>query len=280
MLRVAAVSRKRHTRSGLALFLCLLFAGFCATSCSRAEPEPSNAAASPCNIEPAQFTPYRVDTVFDGDTLRLVGGGKVRLIGINTPERGRDGQPAQPLAMEATASLKALIGPERRIFLRDGQDSRDRYGRRLAHVFDHDGNNLAAELLRLGMGFHVAISPNFADVACLQAAETEAAAAGRGVWSETAPEPRAVGDLAPSQGGFIRIRGRVTRVSFKDNGWWVQLDGKVGLQIKTASQHLFQRKALRELQGQTVEARGWLIPMNGDWWMMNIGHPSMLDIGP
>jgi hypothetical protein len=144
-------------------------------------------------------------------------------------------------------------------------------------VFDHDGNNLAAERLRLGMGFHVAISPNFVDVACLQAAEIEAAAAGRGVWSETGLGPRSVGDLDSSQGGFIRIRGRVTRVSFKDNGWWVQLDGTVGLQIKTASQHLFQRRALRELQGQTVEARGWLIPMKGDWWMMNIGHPSMLE---
>jgi hypothetical protein len=37
---------------------------------------------------------------------------------------------------------------------------------------------------------------------------------------------------------------------------------------------------LRQLQGQVVEARGWLIPMKGDWWMMNIDHPSMLDIGP
>lgn len=279
MLRVAAVSGKRQTRNGLALFLCLLFVGLYTTACSRAEPEPepSNAAASSCNIEPAQFTPYRVDTVFDGDTLRLVGGDKVRLIGINTPERGRKGRPAQPLAMEATASLKALIGPERGIFLRDGQDSRDRYGRRLAHVFDHEGNSLAAELLRLGMGFHVAISPNFADVKCLQAAETEAMAAGRGVWSETGFGPRSVGDLSPSRGGFIRIRGRVTRVSFKDNGWWLQLDGKVGLQIKAASQHLFQRKILRELQGQTVEARGWLVPMKGDWWMMNIGHPTMLE---
>ena len=132
MLRVAAVSRKRQTRSGLALFLCLLFAGFCTVACSRTGSESSGAAAGPCNIEPAQFTPYRVDTVFDGDTLRLVDGDKVRLIGINTPERGGKGRPAQPLAMEATASLKALIGPERRIFLRDGQDSRDRYGRRLA----------------------------------------------------------------------------------------------------------------------------------------------------
>jgi endonuclease YncB( thermonuclease family) len=280
MLRVAAVSGKRQTLNGSALFLCLLFVGFYSTACSRAEPEPSNAAASSCNIEPAQFTPYRVDTVFDGDTLRLVGGDKIRLIGINTPERGRKGRPAQPLAMEATASLEALIGPNRRIFLRDGRDSRDRYGRRLAHVFDHDGNNLAAELLRLGMGFHVAISPNFVDVQCLQAAEIEAAAEGRGVWSETGLGPRSVGDLDPSQGGFTRIRGRVTRVSFKDNGWWVQLDGKVGLQIKTASQHLFQRKMLRQLQGQVVEARGWLIPMKGDWWMMNIDHPSMLDIGP
>ena len=33
---------------------------------------------------------------------------------------------------------------------------------------------------------------------------------------------------------------------------------------------------LKSLHGQIVEVRGWLIPRNGDWWMMNLDHPSML----
>ena len=268
--------KKRQTPLGLALFFCLFFVGSGLVGCSRSAPPAAEAPA--CRIEPARLSsPQQVETVFDGDTLRLAGGDKVRLIGINTPEHGRNGRSAQPLAAAATASLQELVGPNGRILLRDGQDSRDRYGRRLAHLFDQDGANLAAEMLRRGMGFHVAVSPNFQFIECLRAAEAEAASAARGVWSEDAYQPMAVSALGASQGGFVRSRDRVTRVSFKDNGWWVQLGGKLGLQIKPAVQPLFQAEALRALQGKTVEARGWLVPMKGDWWMMTIGHPSMLD---
>jgi hypothetical protein len=34
---------------------------------------------------------------------------------------------------------------------------------------------------------------------------------------------------------------------------------------------------LRSLEGQALAARGWLVPMKGDWWLMRIGHPSMLE---
>ena len=28
------------------------------------------------------------------------------------------------------------------------------------------------------------------------------------------------------------------------------------------------------LEGAVVEVRGWLIPMEGGWWMLNLDHPS------
>jgi endonuclease YncB( thermonuclease family) len=268
VLRAAAVPGRRQAHKGLALFFVL---GLALAGCSRAAPE--------CSVDPAGLESARVKAVLDGDTLRLAGGEKVRLIGINTPEKGGGEGPAEPLAQEATAVLASMLGPGERVLLQAGIDPRDRHDRRLAHVFDPSGRNMAVELLRRGLGFHVAVSPNFGWLDCLQAAEQEAASAERGVWSLAVYDASAVGQLAPAQRGFVRIRDRVTHVSFKDNGWWVQLGGKVGLRIRPADQHLFRRGALRALEGREVEARGWLVPMPGDWWMMNLGHPAMLATG-
>lgn len=272
MLRLAAVVKKRQYHVGLALFLCLL-AGACA-------PGDSASAGPTCLVESTdQLQKIAVEHVYDGDTLRLRGGAKLRLIGINTPELGRNGRPDEPLAREARTGLQRLVAGGF-VWLLDGEDPRDKYNRRLAYAFDHQGNSLSAQLVRQGLGFHVAISPNYAYADCLQAQERFARDAAQGVWSEDRFAPLAARELGRSQGGFLRIRDRVTHVSFKDNGWWVQLGGKVGLQIKRADQGLFSRSNLAGLEGRVIEARGWLVPMQGDWWMMQLGHPSMLEQHP
>lgn len=270
MLRVGAVWKKRQIHTGLALFLCL-FIGACA---------PQEAATAACIADISSLEEHRVKTVVDGDTLHLAGGEKLRLVGINTPELGRDGRPDEPLARRAREVLGEALGPGRTVWLQEAQDERDRYGRLLAHAFNDEGENLSGVLIGRGLGFHVAISPNFAWAGCLQGAEQGARERSTGVWSEPEYAPLAAADLDKSQRGFTRIRDRVTHVSFKDNGWWLQLGGKVGVQIRSADQALFSRRELQNLDGQLVEVRGWLVPRDGDWWMMNLGHPSMLDLQP
>ena len=74
-----------------------------------------------------------VAKVVDGDTLRLVDGRSVRLIGINTPELGRDGRKAEPFAVAAQRRLRALVEASNgRVGLVPGRESKDRYGRTLA----------------------------------------------------------------------------------------------------------------------------------------------------
>lgn len=51
----------------------------------------------------------QVRQVVDGDTLRLVDGRSVRLIGINTPEVGRKGRSSEPYAEAARRRLQALV---------------------------------------------------------------------------------------------------------------------------------------------------------------------------
>ncbi len=51
----------------------------------------------------------RVEWVYDGDTIRLADGRKLRLIGIDTPELGRKDTPAQPYSRKASNKLTKLL---------------------------------------------------------------------------------------------------------------------------------------------------------------------------
>jgi endonuclease YncB( thermonuclease family) len=272
MLRIDAVSGKRQCQFGLALFLCLLGA-----ACSRSEPtSPVPTAERVCQADAGELEKRRVARVVDGDTLHLVGGDKIRLIGVNTPELGRDGRPDEPLAGAARTALVAMLGSGREVWLQDGEQVRDRHGRRLAYAFNGEGSSLAAQLIARGLGFHVAIAPNDRYASCLQSVDAAASRNRVGVWREPSFAALSVAELGRDQGGFLRVRDRVTRVSFKRNGWWLQLGGKLGVQIDGDARSLFSKAQLRELEGRKVEVRGWLVPMQGDWWMMNLGHPHML----
>ncbi len=92
-----------------------------------------------------------VARVVDGDTVsvRLDGGGleRVRLIGIDTPERG------ECYAGRATGAARALAGGRRVELAGDAtQDARDRYGRLLAYVWvAGGGKDLGYQLVARGL---------------------------------------------------------------------------------------------------------------------------------
>ena len=81
----------------------------------------------------------RVDRVVDGDTLVLDSLGRVRLIGMNTPEvvapAQRQGAPPECYGPEASAATKALLPPGTSVRLETDKAPRDKYGRALAYVF-------------------------------------------------------------------------------------------------------------------------------------------------
>ena len=87
---------------------------------------------------------FRVSRVIDGDTLESHLG-RVRLFGIDTPERG------QPCASKATNRLSKLAGGSVR--LEDGPRVTDQFGRRLAYVYTEDGLSIDEILVREGLAF-------------------------------------------------------------------------------------------------------------------------------
>ncbi|BDV01177.1 nuclease [Thermodesulfomicrobium sp. WS] len=92
----------------------------------------------------------QVRAAVDGDTLVLASGQTVRLAGIDAPELGHDGQPAQYYAAQSRAELQRLVDGQ---MVRLQVLGRDRYGRMLAVVFGRDGAMLNERMVALGAVF-------------------------------------------------------------------------------------------------------------------------------
>ena len=121
--------------------------------------------------------------VYDGDTIKLQDGRRVRLIGINTPEIGRNGSPSGPLAEEARTTLRELLDAGHgKLLLQYGTERHDRYGRLLAHAFLQNGENIAVSLLQQGLATTLVVPPNTWARDCYQDHEDQARRADRGLW--------------------------------------------------------------------------------------------------
>ena len=103
-------------------------------------------------VLPVFASESRVEWVPDGDTIHLEDGRRVRLLGIDTPEMGRDGGPDQYYARESRDYLRRLIG-DRPIRLEADNQGPDRYGRLLAYVFLADGRMANEVLVEEGLAF-------------------------------------------------------------------------------------------------------------------------------
>ncbi len=93
-----------------------------------------------------------VTKVFDGDTLQIETGEKIRYVGINAPEKG------EQFSKEATELNKQLV-LGKNIDLEFDVGKKDRYGRTLAYVFV--GNLfINQELVEEGLVVSTTIQPN------------------------------------------------------------------------------------------------------------------------
>jgi endonuclease YncB( thermonuclease family) len=132
---------------------------------------------------PGQRTSARVTRHTDGDTLWLSGIGKVRLIGIDTPEVfGR----AECYGRQAAGFVSRLLPIGARVSYSLGVERRDRYGRALAYLYTADGRFVNLLLVKRGYAHPLTIPPNdrFADR--FVRAARRARARGVGLWARGA----------------------------------------------------------------------------------------------
>jgi len=148
----------------------------CATVIAASCGSDSGQAATACG--PATGT---IERVVDGDTVVLVGGQKVRYLGIDTPETDAC------YGSEATAANRELVlGKE--VALEYDVECHDNYNRLLAHV-SINGGSVNMTLLEQGYACQMVISPNLLYRDVYANAVQIARAYGRGVWSACAPVP-------------------------------------------------------------------------------------------
>jgi micrococcal nuclease len=120
--------------------------------------------------------------VIDGDTLVLENSARVRLLGIDAPEMGKDGTPPEFMALESRDAL-ITMAKGKRIRLEYDIHRYDRYGRVLAYLFTPEGAHINVDLVRQGLARVYFHPPNRRFKAELLAAQKEAMEGQRGLWS-------------------------------------------------------------------------------------------------
>jgi endonuclease YncB( thermonuclease family) len=100
-----------------------------------------------------------VKFVYDGDTILLQNGQRVRYLGIDAPEIYHDDRESDFMAFEARAFNRNILSGER-IRLEYDEEETDRYGRSLAYIFIGQGKMVNSMLVRRGLANVMTTRPN------------------------------------------------------------------------------------------------------------------------
>ncbi len=143
----------------------------------------------PANAPVDAGEPVTVKRVIDGDTVVLNDGRKLRLVGMNTPERKR------PLYKEATEALRKLV-EGKQLTLRYDVERIDHYRRSLGYLYSGD-LFVNGEIVRQGLAYCYTWKPNVEQRDELLVLQKEARAANRGLWAL---------DLPPAASNYVAGR--------------------------------------------------------------------------
>lgn len=152
-----------------------------------AKPAPKQPSRPKAKAKPRTFL---VVHVVDGDTIDLANGESVRLVGIDTPERGECGYDT------ATANLARLV-EGKRVRLTMSDEDRDRYGRLLRYV---NVGDMDAGLRQIKSGWAIARYDS-RDGYGFHPRENVYIATDKAVPDKRCPKPQPVAPAAPAGDG-------------------------------------------------------------------------------
>ncbi len=121
--------------------------------------------------------------VYDGDTILLKGGEKVRYLGIDAPEIDRKGENHEFKALEARRLNFELVNGFQ-LKLEMDKKSRDHYRRLLSYVFLENGDMVNAIMVRKGLARVMLDKETRKYSAILIYSQRKAIEERRGVWSK------------------------------------------------------------------------------------------------
>jgi micrococcal nuclease len=231
-------------------------------------------ACSPDHIDET----VTVTWVYDGDTLRLEDGRKLRLIGINAPEVGHHQKQDEPFAQAATQALIQLIdASKRQIGVQYDQERLDRHGRLLAHIYTNEDLSINAQMIRKGLAAAITVSPNVWNAECYYQAEQEARNQSLGIWKDDTLGPVESIRLPRNSNGFHIVTGEVVRIGKSNRATWINLDGDVALRIDHSDRKYFPLLDFQDLLGKRIEARGWIYT-HKQQLRIHISHPRSMTV--
>ena len=225
----------------------------------------------------AMHEPVQIHRVSDGDTIVLSDGRKVRIIGINAPELSKKSESALRADAEAAREfVEQLAADSTETTLVVGEESVDRYGRVLAHVFFDKQRSLAAELLARGLAAASAVSPNTRCAELNQHIEHIARQQRQGVWQN--PNNPWFGKTVPAKSikGFHILTAVVKTVRKRKQIWDIELSNGVLIRAKTS---LLPENEANKLTNKTIEVRGWF-GQNNNFTSVRLHHRINLTVHP
>jgi endonuclease YncB( thermonuclease family) len=204
-----------------------------------------------------------IKKIIDGDTIVISDGRKVRFIGINTPEMGRNGEASEPFAMQALLELKLLLNHETKIGLTYGKQKKDKYKRLLAHPSLPDGRSVASVLLKQGLAVSIVVPPNDHYLSCYRKFEQQPRSKQRGLWQLPENQIIAAGKLSSKAKGYRFVSGTIKQYKTSKKSIYLQLNKKLAIRISKQDLKYFKRIDLKKLKGSKVIVRGWVSTYKG-----------------
>jgi endonuclease YncB( thermonuclease family) len=126
---------------------------------------------------------HTVKYVFDGDTVLLKSGKKVRYLGIDAPEIDHEEGKHEFMALSAKDFNSNLVKGAK-VRLEYDQEKKDRYGRLLAYLFLENGKMINALLLERGLAYVLLKTPNLKYKEQLLKCQRKAINEKIGIWSK------------------------------------------------------------------------------------------------
>ena len=223
-----------------------------------------------------------VKWVYDGDTLLLRDKRKIRVIGIDTPEVKHHKQKAQAYAAKAREALRELLKRfNYHVFLRYGDERKDRYSRVLAHVYLPDGTNISNWLLERGFAKTMAFPPNIKLAKCYKKSEEAAQKQSLKIWRYKKNQIKTVDSLSQRASGYVRLKGVIKKIKRHKKSFVAIFKGHnkrpVRIKIKKKNQKYFKSLKLDKLRNKTILVTGTLKSRYGKRTIY-VSYPTQLKI--
>jgi endonuclease YncB( thermonuclease family) len=216
---------------------------------------------------------FRVKTVYDGDTVELEDGRKIRFLGINTPEVQHRDKQADVGGDEAKRWLIDKL-KNTKVRLEVGVEKTDKYGRTLAHLFTEKKEHINLQLVEAGLAAVNIYSNELLYVNELVKAENQAEQAKLGIWGR--PEYAAIPVASLTEDGhpgWTRLVGKVSHIRKTRKSIYLEFSDSFEARIESKWLDLFPD--VDGYLGKTIEVRGWLSKSKGHLSML-IRHPSAI----